>query len=61
LKYGISHSMVYMKLKRSSVAAALRVQLLKSPGQMESAYFLENRRHPDSGFSAVPQAVKGHL
>ena len=35
LKYGISHSIVYMKLKRSSVAATFRVQLLKSAEQME--------------------------
>ena len=38
LKYGISHSSLNMKLRLSWVEATLRVQSLKSPEQMDSAY-----------------------
>ena len=38
-QYGISHSIVRMKLKGSSVAATLRVHWLKSPEQIDRQYF----------------------
>ena len=50
--------MVYMKLKRWSVAATFSFQVLKSPEQIERAVSFQNRRHAHGRFAAVAQAVK---